>query len=149
MRNPLFALAALVIGLVAAPSLAVLPPDATEHFYLTGDFHFHEVGVYSATGEYLRSFTAPGLSLPFGIVYAGNGKIYVSSRSSDEIFVFSHAEEYLEKFSHAELNGPMGMALSPYGLLYVASVFNNRIFVFDLDGRFQYSFHDGPMDAPR
>ncbi len=43
MRNPLFALPALVIGLVAAPSLAVLPPDATEHFYLTGDFHSHEV----------------------------------------------------------------------------------------------------------
>jgi DNA-binding beta-propeller fold protein YncE len=146
MRKLLLAVAPVVLGLGGEPARAVLPPGATEHFYV-GDEHAH-VLVYSASGEYLRSFTAPGLDGPYGIVHAGNGKIYVASRHSSEIYVFSHAEEYLGKFAHAELAGPQGMALSAAGELYVISTFNDRVCVFDLDGEFQRSIQHFAMESP-
>ena len=78
---------AFALSFVADRSLAILPPQATGDFYV-GNFNGDDIGVYDSNGVFLRTFTAAGLNGPRGLVFAPNGRLYVASENTSEIFVF-------------------------------------------------------------
>ncbi|MCH7515659.1 MAG: hypothetical protein IIB08_00785 [Bacteroidetes bacterium] len=79
---------------------AILPPERTGNFLVTS-FGNDSIAVYDSLGNYLRTFTAPGVSGPRGIVFAPDNKIYIASQFTGEIFVFNSAEQFITKFTSA------------------------------------------------
>ena len=126
----------LTLPLVSASAAAELPPTATGVFYVS-DFVNDRVVVYGADGSLLRSFSAPGLDGPRGIVVTDDGRIFVASQLTNQVHVFSRQESPLATFGAPELASPTGMAIGPTGELYVSSFSNARVCVFGMDGVYQ------------
>jgi DNA-binding beta-propeller fold protein YncE len=134
--------------LLAAPSAhSVLPPDETSHFYVSS-YEGDEVAVYRGSGAYMRSFTAPGLEEPRGIVFVPDGRIYVASEGTHEVYVFDSNEQYLTQFGHPEMIRPTGMALVDGDELHVCSYGANQVVVFDLDGKYQETYTWAGLSGP-
>ena len=68
----------LTIAFLVFVAYAILPPERTGNFLVTS-FGGDNVAVYGSLGNYIRTFTAPGLNGPRGIVFAPNNKIYIAS----------------------------------------------------------------------
>ncbi len=124
----------------------ILPPPRTGNLYVTS-FGTDSVAVYDSTGAYLRSFSAPGLDGPRGIVFAPNNRIYIAGQHSDQIFVFDRNEQLITTFGHMQLDGPTGMAVEDT-LLYVCSFNNDQVVVFNLEGTFLRTFTGGGLNGP-
>jgi len=124
----------------AGPARGYLPPAGTGHFYVS-NHNGDRVAVFDAAGMYLRSFSAPGLNGPRGVVvHPASGQMYVAGQLIPSgIYVFDAGEHHITTFTHPELNSPTGMALSSAGELYVASYNNDKVVVFDLEGNWQRS----------
>ena len=77
----------LLVLAFGAPVEGDLPPANTGIMYVS-NVRGDAVAVFDGTGAYLRSFPAPGLDGPRGIVVVPEGRLYVASQLSDQIHVF-------------------------------------------------------------
>jgi len=59
----------LIIAIVVFAAYAILPPERTGNFLVTS-FGSDSIAVYDSLGNYIRTFTAPGINGPRGIVFA-------------------------------------------------------------------------------
>ena len=148
MNLPQGFLVGLGAVLLSSPALASqLPPSVTEDLYVT-EFSFDRIAVFDSDGNYLRSFTAPGLDGPYGIAFGPGDRIYVACAESDEVVVFNRAEQLDTRFTATELDEPAGLVFNAAGELLVACTGSARICVFDQNGTFLRWF-DGPgMTGP-
>lgn len=138
--------AALLLAL-AGSATAELPELVTNDLYVS-DFSNDRIAVYSADGTFLRSFTAPGLDGPRGIVFRDDGTFYVGSQNNDSVYHFGRDETVINQFTHALLNTPTGAAISPNGELHVSAFFGHRMCVFSLGGSFLRSYTTPGFTTP-
>jgi hypothetical protein len=76
---------------------------------------------------------ATGLSNPKGLIFDGNGKLYVADAGRNSILVFSIPDGVGNTFASG-LSSPIGIAFDAAGNLYVADSGSGNIFEFAPDG---------------
>lgn len=116
-----------------------LPRAVSGDLYLS-DYNNDRVVVYSGDGELLRTFTAPGLNGPRGVVFGDSGEVFVASQLSNQIYRFDQADNFLGSFTATGLSGPTGLAIASTGELYVANFSGGFISVFSQGGTFLRTF---------
>jgi sugar lactone lactonase YvrE len=121
-------------SLLAAAALAALPFGATTLRAAAGDIFETNGGNvlrFSATGVAPSTFSS-GLTNPKGIVFDGNGHLYVADAGKNAILVFNLPDG--EGFSFASgLSSPVGLAFDSAGNLYVAEAGSGNIIKFAPD----------------
>ena len=138
---------AILLALLAASASAELPEQVTNELYVS-DFINDRIAVFSDDAVFLRSFTAPGLDGPRGIVFREDGTFYVGSQNNNTIYHFGRDQTVINQFSHALLTAPTGAGISPAGELHVSAFFGHRICVFTLDGTFLRSYTAPSFSTP-
>jgi sugar lactone lactonase YvrE len=108
------------------------------------DFLNGRVVEFAPDGSFVRSFGSMGE--PEGIAVAGNGRVYVSSRSAHRVFVFWPDGELLDEFGDpgegaGHMVQPSGVAVDPVsGNIFVADQGMHRVDVFTPWGQFVRAF---------
>ena len=110
----------------------------TGELYIAEGSNHHQISIFSAEGNYLRSFGEEGTKLgefsrPNNLAFDAQGLLYVTSYGNDRVQVFNQQDEVVTSWD--------GL-FSPYGLVidnktqtvYVADASNDRIVQTDLQG---------------
>jgi len=131
--------------------------DANRRLFYVVDTLAHEVCVFRLTGEYLRSFGAPGtgdglFNFPTYIAVDGQGLIYVTDSLNFRVQIFDSQEKFLRQIGRlGDATGfmavPKGVAVDRHGHLYVADSALSTVQIFDREGTLLLSFGergDGP-----
>ena len=136
--------------------------DAQDSLYLTDTLN-HRIEVFSANGEFLRTWGSEGsangeLDHPSGIAIAADGSVYVADTYNDRIQVFTPEGEYLRGWGSfgsgpGQFSWPRGVVVDPAGNVYVSDYNNDRIQKFTTEGDFQASWGgsgsgDGELSSP-
>lgn len=140
--------------------LAVSPVDG--HIYVA-DSSNHRVQVFSASGQFVKSFGSYGESdgefdCLAGVAISSSGDIIISDRYNHRIQVFDQSGRFKLKFGREGnrdglLSYPWGVAVDQEGLIYVCDKENHRVQVFGADGTFLRKFggsgrRTGQMENP-
>ena len=121
----------LLRSLLTAVALAALPFGATSLRAATGDiFETNEGNLirFKATGGTPGTF-ATGFTSPKGLVFDGNGHLYVADAGKNAIIVFTVPDGTGSTFLSG-LNAPTGVALDTAGNLYVSEAGSGNILKF-------------------
>jgi len=120
---------------LALVALAAIPFGATTLRAATGDILETNAGnVIRLVGQGITPTTfASGLSNPKGIVFDGNGHLYVADAGKNVIFVFTPPDGTAANFASG-LSSPIGLAFDANGNLYEADSGSGNIFKFAQDG---------------
>jgi sugar lactone lactonase YvrE len=121
-------------SLLAAAALAALPVGTTTLFAATGDILETNGGnllLFRTAGATPGTF-ASGFTNPKGIVFDGNGHVYVADPGKNAILVFSLPDGVASTYVSG-LNAPTGVALDTAGNLYVAEAGSGNILKFAPD----------------
>lgn len=135
MMKKIFPRCLLAAGLMVAPFLAMNARAAVGDIYETNEgnlLRFRTLGGTPAT-------FAPGLSNPKGVVFDGNGHVYVADAGKNAIIVFSLPDGtgtiYL-----ASLNSPTGVAFDTKGFLYISEAGTGNILKFNTADKSKTTF---------
>lgn len=89
---------------------------------------------------FLRSVAgeeAMRLAKPWGIVSAGDGRVFVVDSQLAAVYIFDMNRKTVQELGKGEYSDlfavPLGIALDPAGNIYVSDTKKNRVFVFDKD----------------
>ena len=121
-------------SLLAAATLAAFPFGATTLRAATGDILETNEGnllVFRNTGGTPGTF-ATGFTNPKGIVFDGNGHVYVADAGKNAIIVFTVPDGAGTTYATG-LNSPVGLALDINGNLYVTESASGNIIKFAPD----------------
>ncbi len=121
-------------SLLAAATLAALPFGATTSRAALGDILETNEGnllVFRTAGGTPGTFAA-GFTNPKGLVFDGNGHVYVADAGKNSIIVFSVPDGAGLTFATG-LNSPNGLTFDMAGNLYVSEAGNGNISVFAPD----------------
>ncbi|TFH37129.1 MAG: hypothetical protein E4G99_03270, partial [Anaerolineales bacterium] len=103
----------------------------------------HRIQIFSAQGDFIRSFDASQLALspsglygPRGIAVDDQDRLFVVDTGNKRVLIFSLEGELLGQFGSGglglgNLDEPVGLALDPNGSAWVADTWNQRIQVFE------------------
>jgi len=114
------------IALLATPFLALTARAAIGDIYETNGTALLR---FRAAGGTPGPF-ASGFANPKGLVFDGNGHLYVADAGKNAIVVFT-VPDGAGSIYLSDLNGPTGVALDTAGLLYVAEAGSGNILKFD------------------
>jgi sugar lactone lactonase YvrE len=118
----------LAASLLALPLFSRITCAATGDIYETNDGNLLR---FRGTG--IPSTFASGFSNPKGIVFDGNGHIYLADPGKSAIFVFTIPDGTGSTFV-AGLSSPTGVAFDTAGFLYVSEAGTGNILKFASDG---------------
>jgi DNA-binding beta-propeller fold protein YncE len=105
-----------------------------------------QIHLYDRTERLLKSFTAPELARPLGIVFDdARRRLYVADPDAHRVAVFDADGTLLRTFGRrgagpGEFNFPLDLDLDPQGNLYVLDSMNARVQVFDPEGEWLRAF---------
>jgi sugar lactone lactonase YvrE len=122
-------------SLLALIALAILPFGATTLRAATGDIYETNEGnvlLFGGNGNTPGTFQS-GLSNPKGIVFDGNGHMYVADAGKNAILVITVPDGRGTTFASG-LSSPIGLALDVDGNLYVADSGSGNIYRYARDG---------------
>jgi sugar lactone lactonase YvrE len=121
--------------LLTAAALAALPLIAVSTRAATGDIYETNMGLVlriRPTGGTPITF-AEGLSNPKGLVFDGNGRLFVADASAGSIIVFTTPDGAGATYVSG-LSSPVGVALDQLGNLFVGEAGSGNIIKFAQDG---------------
>ena len=128
-------------SLLAAAALATLPLGAITARAATGDiFETNEGNLlrFKPVGGSPTTFSA-GFTNPKGLVFDGNGHLYVADPGKGAVIVFSVPDGNGATFASG-LNSPTGLALDADGNLYVSEAGSGNILKFAASDRTKTTF---------
>jgi peptidylglycine monooxygenase len=104
--------------------------------YVSDGYGNSSVHRFTAGGEYIASFGAPGSGpgqflVPHSIAVAKDGRVFVCDRENDRVQIFSAQGEYLDQW--ADFKCPMGIHIDADQTVYVTDQVP-RLSVLNLDG---------------
>jgi len=106
----------------ALPTDVAVLPDGS--FYVSDGYGNTRVVKYSATGEFLFQWGAPGsgpgeFDLPHGIALDREGRVYVADRSNSRVQIFDARGRFLDEWKRDVLGRPYAVAIGVDGKAYV------------------------------
>lgn len=134
--------------LLTAAALAVLPLIATSADAAKGDIYetnLDQVLRIRSFGGGTPVTFATGLSNPKGLVFDGNGRLYVADAGAGRIMTYTLPDGAGTPYAQA-LESPVAIAFDSAGNLYVGEAGNGRILKFDQAGA-ESTFATG-IDGP-
>ena len=110
-------------------------PQAGDIFVADG-YGNSSVHRFSASGDYISSFGAPGsgpgeFRVPHSVRVSPDGRIYVADRENNRVQIFSPRGEFIEEWT--DFKKPMGVHIDGAGTVYVTDQVP-RISILSLDG---------------
>jgi sugar lactone lactonase YvrE len=128
MMKKIFSRFLLTTSLLAAPFFALSTQAAIGDIYETNDgnlLRFRTLGGTPTT-------FATGFSNPKGVVFDGNGHVYVADAGKNTVIVFTVPDGAGSTFA-SSLNSPTGLAFDTAGFLYVSEAGTGNILKFAPD----------------
>lgn len=129
---------ALCLGaMILAEAPAKIPEFRARHIFVA-DIGEDAIAEYEGNGTFVGWLgnddpDYPSFVDPFGLAFGPDGRLYVSSESTGELFALTPAGIDAVRPDDGTLASPRGMTFGPRGRLYVASHGNDQIAVFDRD----------------
>jgi DNA-binding beta-propeller fold protein YncE len=141
----------------------VPPPTGTDHVFvyvainpLNGEVYvtdrpIAQVHIYSADGEYLRSFDPPEALLgwqPLGVGFDSTGNLFVTDAATQRVHEFDAQGALVRTIgATGQFNFPNSVVEDASGRLYVADSNNGRVVVLDPTGSQMAVVRRGPQDG--
>ena len=108
------------------------------------DYWNDRVKIFDLSGQYEDQWI---VQQPSGLAVDGDGRIYIGSDTTDQIYIFGTAGAHLDTWGgpgsgDGQFNNLRDILVHPNGQVYVADTINGRIQTFLLDGTFWFKWWD-------